>query len=83
MNDDPPQEPTSDWGQTPAGASNRGLTDPDAPILPHLWPIGMVNRDSPPPSDMMDIDLSDENSYRRIKYDFSEDVLRLPRISTM
>mmetsp|Transcript_4348 Transcript_4348/g.5993 ORF Transcript_4348/g.5993 Transcript_4348/m.5993 type:complete len:251 (-) Transcript_4348:263-1015(-) len=42
-----------------------------------------VGRDNPPPLDM-DIDLNnlDENMYRKIKYEFSEDVLRLPFIST-
>jgi hypothetical protein len=46
-------------------------------------PSRCATRDSPPPADMMEIDFSDENSYRRIKYEFSEDVLRLPRIATM
>mmetsp|Transcript_12738 Transcript_12738/g.18791 ORF Transcript_12738/g.18791 Transcript_12738/m.18791 type:complete len:250 (-) Transcript_12738:335-1084(-) len=42
-----------------------------------------VGRDNPPPVDL-DIDISniDENMYRRIKYDFSEDVLRLPYVGT-
>ncbi|CAM9620050.1 unnamed protein product, partial [Discosporangium mesarthrocarpum] len=45
--------------------------------------IFMVGRDNPPPIDL-DVDLSnlDENAYRSIKYDFSEDVLRLPTIQT-
>ncbi|CAM9228300.1 unnamed protein product [Heterosigma akashiwo] len=43
-----------------------------------------VGRDNPPPIDMDNIDLNnmDENMYRKIKYEFSEDVLRLPFIST-
>jgi hypothetical protein len=49
-----------------------------------VWCVVVLwSRDSPPPSQMMDVDFSDENSYRKIKYEFSEDVLRLPRISTM
>ncbi|CAM9664279.1 unnamed protein product, partial [Phaeothamnion confervicola] len=42
-----------------------------------------VGRDNPPPMDM-DIDLAniDENTFRSIKYEFSEDVLRLPAIQT-
>ncbi|CAM9396614.1 unnamed protein product [Scytosiphon promiscuus] len=45
--------------------------------------IFMVGRDFPPPIDL-DIDLGslDENAYRLIKYEFSEDVLRLPSIQT-
>lgn len=40
-----------------------------------------VGRDYPPPVDL-DLDLGnlDENAYRLIKYEFSEDVLRLPSI---
>ena len=44
-------------------------------------PSFSLYRDSPPPT--ANIDYLDENSYRKIKYQFSEDVLRLPRISTM
>lgn len=45
-----------------------------------------VGKDKPPPSDMS-IDFSSssasgEDMYRRIKYNFSEDVLRLPYIQT-
>lgn len=42
---------------------------------------GKVGRDYPPPIDL-DLDLGslDESAYRHIKYDFSEDVLRLPSI---
>eukprot|EP00904_Undaria_pinnatifida_P000989 jgi/Undpi1/10891/HiC_scaffold_3.g01417.m1 len=45
--------------------------------------IFMVGRDYPPPIDL-DLDLGnlDENAYRLIKYEFSEDVLRLPSIQT-
>eukprot|EP00752_Nemacystus_decipiens_P009038 g8069.t1 len=45
--------------------------------------IFMVGRDYPPPVDL-DLDLGnlDENAYRLIKYEFSEDVLRLPSIQT-
>ncbi|CAN0015180.1 unnamed protein product [Pylaiella littoralis] len=45
--------------------------------------IFMVGRDYPPPVDL-DLDLADldENAYRLIKYEFSEDVLRLPSIQT-
>lgn len=40
-----------------------------------------MGRDFPPPIDL-DLDLGslDENAYRLIKYEFSEDVLRLPSI---
>jgi protein unc-119 len=42
-----------------------------------------VGKDNPPPMDLdMDLASLDENSYRSIKYDFSEDVLRLPSIQT-
>jgi hypothetical protein len=43
-----------------------------------------VGKDKPPPSDMS-VDFSTgsgEDMYRRIKYNFSEDVLRLPYIQT-
>ena len=35
------------------------------------------------PVDPSTIDFTDENSYRKIKYEFSEDILRLPSISTL
>lgn len=43
-----------------------------------------VGRDYPPPIDL-DLDLGslDENAYRLIKYEFSEDVLRLPTIQVI
>lgn len=43
-----------------------------------------VGRDFPPPVDL-DVDLAnlDENAYRLIKYEFSEDVLRLPSIQVI
>ena len=43
-----------------------------------------VGKDVPPVGMEMDFDLSamDENSFRKIKYTFSEDVLRLPLIGT-
>lgn len=43
-----------------------------------------VGRDYPPPIDL-DLDLGslDENAYRHIKYEFSEDVLRLPSIQVI
>ena len=42
-----------------------------------------VGRDNPPSLDLdPGVDHLDENSYRSIKYDFSEDVLRLPSIQT-
>lgn len=46
--------------------------------------ISQVGRDNPPPVDM-DLDLGnlDENAYRLIKYEFSEDVLRLPSIQVL
>lgn len=46
--------------------------------VPSLLQVG---RDYPPPVDL-DLDLGslDENAYRLIKYEFSEDVLRLPSI---
>ena len=46
--------------------------------------IFMVGRDNPPQLDLSGIDLNnlDENVYRSIKYEFSEDVLRLPSIQT-
>ena len=36
-----------------------------------------------PPIDPSTIDFTDENTYRKIKYEFSEDILRLPQISTL
>ena len=44
--------------------------------------IFKVGGDAPPPAMPANIDLTDENSYRKIRYDFSEDVLRLPTIAT-
>ncbi|CAM9443237.1 unnamed protein product, partial [Choristocarpus tenellus] len=45
--------------------------------------IFTVGRDNPPPIDVeLDLSSLDENSYRSIKYEFSEDVLRLPSIQT-
>lgn len=42
-----------------------------------------VGRDSPPPQDMsLDFSSLGEDMYRKIKYEFSEDVLRLPFIET-
>ncbi|GMI43783.1 hypothetical protein TeGR_g8725 [Tetraparma gracilis] len=41
-----------------------------------------VGKDVPPVGMEMDVDLMDENSFRKIKYTFSEDVLRLPLIGT-
>jgi len=42
-----------------------------------------VGRDSPPPQDMsVDFSTLGEDMYRKIKYEFSEDVLRLPFIET-
>jgi protein unc-119 len=42
-----------------------------------------VGKDSPPPQDMtLDFSTPGEDMYRKIKYTFSEDVLRLPFIQT-
>lgn len=42
-----------------------------------------VGRDNPAPQDMsLDFSLTGEDIYRKIRYDFSEDVLRLPFIQT-
>eukprot|EP01036_Dinobryon_divergens_P052823 gene52823-70617_t len=42
-----------------------------------------VGRDNPAPQDMsLDFSYSGEDMYRKIRYDFSEDVLRLPFIQT-
>ena len=43
-----------------------------------------MGKDIPPIGMEADVDIRtmDENSFRRIKYTFSEDVLRLPLIST-
>jgi hypothetical protein len=42
-----------------------------------------VGKDSPPPQDMsVDFTSMGEDMYRKIKYNFSEDVLRLPFIQT-
>lgn len=42
-----------------------------------------VGKDSPAPQDMtLDFSLSGDDMYRKIKYTFSEDVLRLPFIQT-
>jgi len=42
-----------------------------------------VGKDSPPPQDMsIDFSALGEDMYRRIKYEFSEDVLKLPFIQT-
>lgn len=41
-----------------------------------------VSRERPPKFDLADLGSMDENSMRKIKYQFSEDVLRLPAIKT-
>jgi hypothetical protein len=42
-----------------------------------------VGKDLPPPADMsLDFSIHGEDMYRKIKYNFSEDVLRLPFIQT-
>ncbi len=42
-----------------------------------------VGRDSPPPQDMsVDFSSLGDDMYRKIRYEFSEDVLRLPFIET-
>lgn len=41
-----------------------------------------VSRDRPPKLELQDFNPMDENSMRKIKYQFSEDVLRLPAIKT-
>eukprot|EP01084_Bolivina_argentea_P218565 370861_1 len=41
-----------------------------------------VSRDRPPKMELQDFNPMDENSMRKIKYQFSEDVLRLPAIKT-
>jgi hypothetical protein len=42
-----------------------------------------VGKDCPPPPDMhIDMTNYEEDSFRRIRYEFSEDVLRLPIIQT-
>ena len=42
-----------------------------------------VGKDSPAPADMtLDFSTLGEDMYRKIKYNFSEDVLRLPFIQT-
>lgn len=47
-------------------------------------PLPQVGRDNPPPVDIdLDSGALDENAYRLIKYEFSEDVLRLPSIQVM
>ena len=42
-----------------------------------------VSRDKPPTNPPTSYGDLDEDSYRRISYDFSVDVLRLPTISTL
>lgn len=42
-----------------------------------------VNKENSPLPEGFDLSLLDESVYRKIKYDFSVDVLRLPRISTL
>ena len=51
----------------------------------NIWsPTIQVGRDYPPPVDVnLDLGSLDENAFRLIKYEFSEDVLRLPSIQVL
>jgi hypothetical protein len=67
----------------PLGANTYGIEYLEFSILDYKTKnvIFNIGKDNPPPMDMS-IDLAnlDENSFRSIKYEFSEDVLRLPSI---
>eukprot|EP00611_Tribonema_gayanum_P021083 TRINITY_DN3982_c0_g1_i2.p1 TRINITY_DN3982_c0_g1~~TRINITY_DN3982_c0_g1_i2.p1 ORF type:complete len:262 (+),score=59.63 TRINITY_DN3982_c0_g1_i2:245-1030(+) len=70
----------------PLSANTYGIEYLDFSILDYSSKnvIFNVGRDNPPSIDLSGVDLADidENLYRSIKYEFSEDVLRLPSIQT-